>query len=98
LAESNRLLDTQSLALEAAFWGEQMTYVEISFRYQSRPGEKEMRAIDRVRDVYGIQRILFEEKASTVRVLFDASRLKEDAVAKLLRQAGIDVGEKLALA
>ncbi len=75
-----------------------MTYLEIAYRYQSIPGEREMRAIDRVREVYGIQRVLFAEKESTVRVLFDASRLKQDAVARLLRQAGIDIKEKLVLA
>jgi hypothetical protein len=75
-----------------------MTYLEIAYRCQTSPGEKEMRAIDRVREVYGIQRIQFDDKASTVRVLFDASRLKEDAVSRLLRQAGIDLREKLVLA
>lgn len=75
-----------------------MTYLEIAYRYKGVPGEKEMRAIDRVREVYGIQRIQFDEKEKTVRVLFDASRMKEDAVAKLLREAGIDVREKLVLA
>jgi hypothetical protein len=30
-------------------------------------------------------------------VEFDASRMKEDAVAKLLRQAGIDLRDRLAL-
>jgi hypothetical protein len=33
-----------------------------------------------------------------VRVEFDASRLNTDAVAKLLRQAGIDLRDRLALA
>ncbi len=75
-----------------------MTYLEIAYRYHGVTGEKEMRAVDRVREVYGIQRVHFAEKESTVRVLFDASRLKEDAVARLLRQAGIDIKEKLALA
>jgi hypothetical protein len=75
-----------------------MTYLEVVYRYQTPPGEKEVRAIDSVREVYGIQRILFNEKERTVRVLFDASRMKEDAVARLLRQAGIDVQEKLVLA
>ena len=75
-----------------------MTYLEIAYRYQGSPGEKEMRAIDRVREVYGIQRVVFDEKESTVRVLFDASRLKEDAIARLLRQAGIDIKGKLVLA
>jgi hypothetical protein len=75
-----------------------MTYVEAVYRYQTLPGEAELRAIDSVREVYGIQRIQFNEKERTVRVLFDASRLKTDAVAKLLRQAGIDVQDQLALA
>ena len=71
-----------------------MTYLEVVYRYQTPPGEAELRAIDSVREVYGIQRIQFNEKERTVRVLFDASRLKSDAVAKLLRQAGIDVQEQ----
>jgi len=75
-----------------------MTYLEAKYRYQTTPGEAEMRAIDSVREVYGIQRIQFNEKEKTVRVLFDASRMKGDAVARLLRQAGIDVQEQLALA
>ena len=75
-----------------------MTYLEMVFRYASQPGESELRAIDGMREVYGIQRVRFNEKERTVRVLFDASRLKQDAVAKLLRQAGIDVREPMALA
>jgi hypothetical protein len=70
-----------------------MTYLEGSYRYQNSPGEAELRAIDGVREVYGIQRIQFNEKERTVRVLYDASRLKSDEVAKLLRQAGIDLQE-----
>jgi hypothetical protein len=75
-----------------------MTYLENSFRYQNTPGENELRAIDSMREIYGIQRVQFNEKERTVRVLFDASRLKSDAVIKLLRQAGIDVQEPLVLA
>jgi hypothetical protein len=76
----------------------EMTYLEASYRYQTPPGEAEMRAIDTVREVYGIQRIQFNEKEKTVRVLFDASRLKGDAVVRLLRQAGIDVQDRLVVA
>ncbi len=75
-----------------------MTYLEVAYRYQTPPGEAELRAIDSMREVYGIQRIQFNEKERTARVLFDASRLKVDAVAKLLRQAGMDVQEQLVLA
>jgi len=70
-----------------------MTYLEISFPYGAVPGESEARAIDSMREVYGIRRVQFIAKDQTVRVEFDASRLKSDAVARLLRQAGIAVGE-----
>ena len=75
-----------------------MTYLELVYLYQTPPGEKELRAIDSVREVYGVQRIQFNESQRTVRVLFDASRLTEDAVARLLRQAGVDVRERLQVA
>lgn len=75
-----------------------MTYLEVVFNYGAAPGENELRAIDSVREVYGIRRVLFDEKKSTVRVEFDASRLKQAAVARLLRQAGIDLREAVALA
>jgi hypothetical protein len=75
-----------------------MTYLEIVFRYGAAPGENEFRAIDGMREVYGIRRVQFKQGERTVRVEFDASRLKADAVARLLRQAGVDVRERLALA
>jgi hypothetical protein len=62
------------------------------------PGEAELQAIDGMREVYGVRGVQFNEAERTVRVGFDASRMKADGVAKLLRQAGIDVREQLALA
>ncbi len=75
-----------------------MTYLDVVFRYGSAPGEQELRAIDGMREVYGVRRVQFNEQERTVRVEFDASRLKTDSIARLLRQAGIDVREPLALA
>jgi len=75
-----------------------MTYLDVVFSYGTTPGENELRAIDSMREVYGIRGVRFNEKDRTVRVEFDASRLKQDAVAKMLRQAGIDVREPVALA
>src|ERR1700683_470287 len=72
-----------------------MTYLDVVFRYGAAPGESELRAIDGMREVYGVRRVDFNEKERTVRVEFDASRLKTDAVARLLRQAGVDVREPL---
>src|SRR5450755_2843911 len=78
--------------------GYAMTYLEVVFNYGAIPGENEMRAIDTMREVYGIRRVQFNAKERTVRVEFDASRMKQDSVAKLLRNAGIDVRESVALA
>ncbi|HEY1461831.1 MAG TPA: hypothetical protein VGF44_00260 [Terriglobales bacterium] len=75
-----------------------MTQLDVSYRYVTAPNEAEMRAIDNMRDVYGIRRIAFNEKEKTVRVEYDASRLQEPVVAALLRRAGMDLKEKLALA
>ncbi|HZQ23832.1 MAG TPA: hypothetical protein VFA89_13655 [Terriglobales bacterium] len=75
-----------------------MTYLDVVYRYGNTPGEREMRAIDALREVYGILLIRFDEKDRTVTVRFDASRLKEDAVASLLRRAGIEVKDRLVLA
>jgi hypothetical protein len=75
-----------------------MTYLDVAFSYGAVPGENELRAIDGMREVYGIRGVEFNEKNRTVRVGFDASRLKTDAVVRLLRQAGIDVKQNLTLA
>ena len=75
-----------------------MTYLDVAYRYAASPTENVMRALDDVREVYGILRISFNEKERAVRVEFDGSRLNEEDVAKLLRQAGLDAREKLALA
>jgi copper chaperone CopZ len=75
-----------------------MTYLDVVFNCGAVPGENEMRAIDTMREVYGIRQVQFNAKQRTVRVEFDASRLKQDAVVKLLRSAGVDVRDQVALA
>ena len=75
-----------------------MTQMEVAYRYAAPPGENAIRASDSVREVYGVRKITFDEKEGIVRVEFDASRLKEPIIAGLLRQAGIALLEKLALA
>jgi len=72
-----------------------MTTMEVSYRYRNALSEAAARAIDNVREVYGIRKVSVNEKEQTVRVEYDASRLKEPAVANLLRKAGLALGEKL---
>jgi hypothetical protein len=75
-----------------------MTQMEVAYRYARPPREATMRALDNMREVYGVRRISFDPKERIVRVEFDASRFKEPVVAGLLRGAGVDVGERLILA
>jgi hypothetical protein len=75
-----------------------MTQLEVAYRYGAPPDEATMRAIDGVREVYGIRKVRFAEAEQVVRVEFDASRFKEPVIAGLLRRAGMDLREKLVLA
>jgi len=75
-----------------------MTHLDVAYHYASTPSEATMRALDGMREVYGVRLIAFDEAARVVRVEFDASRFKEPTIAGLLRGAGLDVGEKLVLA
>lgn len=74
-----------------------MTQMEVSFRCGAVPGEREMRALDTMRDVYGIRRLSFDNTGRVIKVEYDASRLKEPVVASLLRRAGIDLLEKISV-
>ncbi len=74
-----------------------MTAVEVVFQYKSALTEASMKAIDSLREVYGIRRIRFNEADRTVRVEYDATRLNESSVASLLRNSGIDLEGKLSL-
>jgi hypothetical protein len=75
-----------------------MTQLEVAYRYHRPVREATMRALDTLRDVYGVRRISFNEVDQVVRVEFDASRFKEPVIAGLLRRAGLDLGEQLVLA
>jgi hypothetical protein len=74
-----------------------MTAVEVCFHYATPPSDADLRALQGMREVYGIRRLAFDEAARTVRVEFDATRLNEATVASLLRGAGLDLREKVAL-
>ncbi len=74
-----------------------MTSLEVAYRYGAPPGEREMRAINGIREIYGLRRVQWDEKKRTIRIEYDASRLNEDTIASLLRRAGLDLQEKLDL-
>lgn len=74
-----------------------MTTVEVLYRYGTPPTERVARALGCMRDVYGIRRMVLDAANRTLRVEFDATRLKPASVAKLLLNAGLELLEELPL-
>jgi copper chaperone CopZ len=76
-----------------------MTSVEILFRTAAQPSSIDAvtRALANIREVYGIRRLSFDRAARTLRVEYDATRLNAAAIAKLVRQAGLEIEADLPL-
>ena len=74
-----------------------MTYLDVVFPYGTNPGESELRAIDGMREVYGVRKIELNEAAKTVRIEYDATRLTEPVIHQLLRRAGLDIVETVSM-
>ncbi len=74
-----------------------MTQLDVVYRYGTVPTERAVLAISKVRDVYGVRRLEFDEAGKTVRVEYDASRLTGPVVHQLLRRAGLDIVETISL-
>ena len=67
------------------------------YRYGAAPTEAAMMALGRIREVYGIRHLAFNEAEKTVRIEYDATRLTEPIVHQLLRRSGLDVVERISL-
>ena len=74
-----------------------MTQLDVLYRYATPPTEAASMALGRVREVYGIRRVEFNEADKTVRVEYDATRLTEPTVHQLLRRSGLDIVERVSL-
>jgi hypothetical protein len=74
-----------------------MTQLDVLYRYAAAPTERGVLALSKVRDVYGVRRMAFDEAAKTVRVEYDASRLTEPVIHQLLRRAGLDIVETVSM-
>ncbi|MES2392975.1 MAG: hypothetical protein V4555_15120 [Acidobacteriota bacterium] len=75
-----------------------MTQLDVLYRFEAQPAEGVAMALGRIREVYGIRRLTVDERAKTVRVEYDATRLTEPVVHQLLRRTGLDVVERVVLA
>jgi len=72
-----------------------MTLLKGVFRYGLPLGERAFQSLDRIRQVYGVRKISFDEKAHFIFVEFDASRLTEQDLTALLRSAGIAIEPRI---
>jgi hypothetical protein len=72
-----------------------MTLVDVTFPYRVPPGERQMIALDCLREVYGVRKLSFDEAERAVKVEYDISRLTEADIATLLRAAGLDISMPL---
>ena len=74
-----------------------MTQLDVMYRFGVPPGEAEMMALGRIREVYGIRGLVLDETARSVRIEYDATRLTEPIVHNLLRRSGLDIIERVSL-
>ena len=74
-----------------------MTQLDVIYRYGVAPSERATLALSKVRDVYGVRKLQFDEAAKTVRVEYDASRLTGPVIYQLLRRAGLDIVETVSM-
>jgi hypothetical protein len=72
-----------------------MTQLDVLYRYGVPPTEAAMLAVAKVREVYGVRHLQFDEAAKTVRIEYDATRLTEPVIHQLLRRAGLNIVETL---
>lgn len=74
-----------------------MTTVDVEFRFEGDPGAAVAMALASAKDVYGIRRVSVNRAERTVRVEYDATRLNTATVAGLLKGAGLQIVEEVAL-
>ena len=74
------------------------TNLDVLYRYELHPTEAAMVALGKLRGVYGIRKMVLDDKRKTILVEFDFTRLTQPVIADLLRSAGIDIVEEVPLA
>jgi hypothetical protein len=79
------------------WYSESMTQMDVKFRYEQHPSEDSMLALGKLKEVYGIRRVLIDEEWKIITIEYDATRLTVPVVEQLLRRGGIDIVERLPL-
>ena len=72
-----------------------MTLVEVTYELQRPVGVQELRRLGEFANTYGLRRFRVDESRNQLSFEYDASRLKETQVARVLREAHIPVTRKV---
>ena len=72
-----------------------MTLLQVTFIYAAPLRESTLRALDEVREVYGVRQISLNDCDHAIQLEYDGSRLSESDIAALLRDAGVDLRERV---
>lgn len=68
-----------------------MTFMTVSYELQDKLKPEQFRALGMFANTYGLQRFRVDEKSSLLHFDYDASRLRENVVEHVLREARIPV-------
>ena len=74
-----------------------MTQLDVLYRYGTPPTEAAALAVAKLREIYGVRKLEFNEAEKTIRVEYDATRLTEPVIHQLLRRGGLDIVATLPL-
>jgi hypothetical protein len=68
-----------------------MTYMEVTYELQTPLRLEQLKALGQFANTYGLQKFHLDEEKNLLRFEYDASRLQETVVERVLRQARIAV-------
>jgi hypothetical protein len=72
-----------------------MTTLDVLYRYETQPTVQAIQALTSAREVYGIRRLIIDRASKVLRIEYDATRLNAATVARIVRQAGVEIAEEL---
>ena len=73
-----------------------MTFMTVSYELQEKLKPEQFRALGMFANTYGLQRFRVDEKSNILHFDYDASRLRENVVEHVLREARIPVLRRVA--
>ena len=72
-----------------------MTFVQIIYSLAAPLTAEQSARIGELTGQYGVEKILVDEEKQTIRIRYDASRLKESEVIQRVRESGIPAAKRL---